>query len=128
MGHSYAGSACGRLQEGSGAVLGDELVVTNAHVVAGADSVEVIRHPDGAEIEATVVAFDPSADLAVLDVPGIDREHADAQGWRQPRGRGGRRRAGFPRVRKPSVSLTDVVPVTRRLRFEGLEDRSAEEE
>jgi len=65
--------ACGRLQDGSGAVLGPDLVVTNAHVVAGAEDVIVERHPDGEPIAATVVAFDPNRDLAVLSVPGIDR-------------------------------------------------------
>lgn len=65
--------ACGRLQDGSGAVLAPELVVTNAHVVAGADGVTVERHPDGEVLDAEVVAFDPGRDLAVLAVPGIDR-------------------------------------------------------
>ncbi len=65
--------SCGRLQDGSGAVLGPDLVVTNAHVVAGAEDVVVERHPDGAPVAAVVVAFDPNRDLAVLSVPGIDR-------------------------------------------------------
>jgi len=65
--------ACGRVQDGSGAVVGPELVVTNAHVVAGGVGVEVERFPDGTRLEATVVAFDPNRDLALLRVPGIDR-------------------------------------------------------
>ena len=65
--------ACGRLQDGSGAVVGADLIVTNAHVVAGADDVLVERHPDGEPVAATVVAFDPNRDVAVLAVPGIDR-------------------------------------------------------
>jgi S1-C subfamily serine protease len=65
--------ACGRLQDGSGSVLGDGLVVTNAHVVAGEDRVTVERHPDGEPFDATVVAFDPARDLAVLAVPGLER-------------------------------------------------------
>lgn len=64
---------CGRLQDGSGVVLGPDLIVTNAHVVAGGDEVVVQRHPDGEVVAAEVVAFDPSADLAVLSVPGIER-------------------------------------------------------
>lgn len=66
-------AACGRLQDGSGAVLAPDLVVTNAHVVAGAEDVAVQRHPDGEILDAEVVAFDPNRDLAVLSVPGIDR-------------------------------------------------------
>jgi putative serine protease PepD len=42
-------------------------VVTNAHVVDGASSVEV-RFPNGRTYDATVVGADPSTDLAVIDV------------------------------------------------------------
>lgn len=66
------GPACGRIQEGSGFVtLGPDVVVTNAHVVAGHSSTEVER-TDGQRLEATVVVFDPGRDLAVLRVPGLD--------------------------------------------------------
>lgn len=62
---------CGRGREGSGWVVSGDRVVTNAHVVAGATRVAVqTRHGDG--WMATVVAFDPGADVAVLAVPGID--------------------------------------------------------
>jgi S1-C subfamily serine protease len=66
------GEACGRLQEGSGFVAGPDRVVTNAHVVAGTEALAVERS-DGSQVAARVVAFDPSTDLAVLSVPGIDR-------------------------------------------------------
>jgi len=66
------GVACDRLQDGSGFVVGDDLVVTNAHVVAGEDSTEVERS-DGTRVSADVVAFDPERDLAVLSAPGLDR-------------------------------------------------------
>jgi uncharacterized membrane protein required for colicin V production len=65
--------ACSRIQDGSGAVIGDNLVVTNAHVVAGSKHPTVFRHPDGQDLDATVVAFDPDRDVAILRVPGIDR-------------------------------------------------------
>ena len=65
--------ACGRIQDGSGAVIGNGLVVTNAHVVAGSKHPIVLRHPDGADLDATVVAFDSDRDVAILRVPGIDR-------------------------------------------------------
>ncbi|MBI1843727.1 MAG: MarP family serine protease [Actinobacteria bacterium] len=66
------GPACDRTQEGSGFVVAPGLVVTNAHVVAGEDSTELIR-TDGRRVRARVVAFDPDRDLALLDAPGIDR-------------------------------------------------------
>lgn len=67
------GIACNRVQEGSGFVTaGSDVVVTNAHVVAGIDDVQVERD-DGAFLDAFTVAFDPDRDLAVLRVPGLDR-------------------------------------------------------
>lgn len=63
---------CGRGYEGSGFAVEDELVVTNAHVVAGADDVQV-RRPDGEVLDAQVVVFDDDRDLALLRVPGLDQ-------------------------------------------------------
>jgi S1-C subfamily serine protease len=66
------GEACGKLQEGSGWVAAPGIVVTNAHVVAGED--ETVVFPEGSdELDATVVAFDASRDLAVLAVPELER-------------------------------------------------------
>jgi S1-C subfamily serine protease len=64
--------SCGRAQEGSGWVSAQHRVVTNAHVVAGASSVSVQPQGEGPRLKATVVAFDPDLDLAVLEVPGVD--------------------------------------------------------
>jgi S1-C subfamily serine protease len=58
------GEACGYLQEGSGFVVAPGLVVTNAHVVAGEPSTDVIVQ--GVTYPASTVLFDPSFDLAVL--------------------------------------------------------------
>jgi len=66
------GVACRRIQEGSGFVVGPDLVVTNAHVVAG-ESDTIVQRSDGSEVDATVVAFDPQRDLAILQAPGLDR-------------------------------------------------------
>jgi S1-C subfamily serine protease len=66
------GVACDRIQEGSGFVALPELVVTNAHVVAGQDET-IVERSDGSEVTATVVAFDPRRDLAVLRAPGLNR-------------------------------------------------------
>ncbi len=57
---------------GSGVALGPSgQVVTVAHTVAGATSIRVVD-ADGREYAASVVAFDPNTDLAVLEVDGFD--------------------------------------------------------
>jgi S1-C subfamily serine protease len=66
------GQACSRLQEGSGFVAEDGIVVTNAHVVAGEDRTELIL-TDGSRVSAEVVVFDPDRDLAVLSAPDLER-------------------------------------------------------
>jgi S1-C subfamily serine protease len=64
------GEACGRIQEGTGWVVEDGLVVTNAHVVAG-EPATVLQRPDGSSADATLVAFDTERDLAVLASPDL---------------------------------------------------------
>jgi S1-C subfamily serine protease len=64
------GEACDQVQAGSGFVAGANLVVTNAHVVAGEPRTEV-ETSDGRTLSATVVAFDPDRDLAVLRVRNL---------------------------------------------------------
>lgn len=65
-----SGVACGRRLFGSGFSPAPDTIVTNAHVVAGTTSTEVLR-PDGRTLPATVLSFDPVRDLAVLGVPGL---------------------------------------------------------
>src|SRR6266508_4220136 len=60
---------CGGLLFGSGFPVARDLVVTNAHVVAGAGSHRVITR-DGTGVGARVVYFDPDHDLALLSAPG----------------------------------------------------------
>ena len=64
------GTACGLGVEGSGWVAAPNLVVTNAHVVAGMRDAQVDRN-DGASHDADVVAFDPTNDIAVLRVQDL---------------------------------------------------------
>ncbi len=66
------GTACRRVQEGSGFVVRPGLVVTNAHVVAGEDET-VLQRSDGSEVRAQVVAFDPNRDLALLSARDLNR-------------------------------------------------------
>ncbi|MDQ6927893.1 MAG: MarP family serine protease [Actinomycetota bacterium] len=66
------GVACSRRLDGSGFTVAPNVVVTNAHVVAGQQQTEVVR-PDGRRLPAVVASFDPDRDLAVLRVPGLDQ-------------------------------------------------------
>ncbi len=61
--------SCARRIEGSGFVIAPGKVMTNAHVVAGTDSVTVEQ--GRATLKATVVVYDADRDLAVLDVQGL---------------------------------------------------------
>jgi S1-C subfamily serine protease len=65
-----SGVACGVRLQGSGFSPAPDTIVTNAHVVAGTRTSEVLR-PDGRTLPATVTTFDPVRDLAVLTVPGL---------------------------------------------------------
>jgi S1-C subfamily serine protease len=64
------GTACGLSITGSGWVGAPEVVVTNAHVVAGEDETQV-ETQDGSLLDAFAVFYDPRDDLAVLRVPGL---------------------------------------------------------
>ncbi|WP_166397944.1 MarP family serine protease [Rubrobacter marinus] len=66
-----SGVACGYGVEGSGWVAGKNLVVTNAHVVAGELSTRVQPAGTGVPLPAKVVVFDERNDVAVLRVKGL---------------------------------------------------------
>jgi S1-C subfamily serine protease len=65
------GMACGVRLAGSGFSPAPDVIVTNAHVVAGTTTTSVLR-PDGRTLPAQVQVFDPARDLAVLAVPGLN--------------------------------------------------------
>ena len=67
---SAVAPSCQKLLEGSGFVVSDHTVMSNAHVVAGSNSVTV-QDTDGNSYDATVVSYDPAVDIAILDVPGL---------------------------------------------------------
>jgi S1-C subfamily serine protease len=62
------GEACGAIQEGSGFVAGDGLIVTNAHVVAGVADPFIQEQGVEGQASATTVLFDPRLDVAILRV------------------------------------------------------------
>lgn len=56
---------------GSGWVAAPGIVVTNAHVVAGADAITARLHTKKDSHDATPIWFDPKNDVALLRVPGL---------------------------------------------------------
>lgn len=69
--------SCSRRLEGSGFVIAPQRVITNAHVVAGTNRVQV--ESGGRLLDATVVHFDPDTDVAILNVPALDAPVLDFQ-------------------------------------------------
>jgi S1-C subfamily serine protease len=107
------GAACGQIQSGSGFVVADGVVVTNAHVVAGDRRTEVERF-DGRRFEADVVGFDSERDLAVLRVSGLGaspltRADAEAGSTGAVFGHPG---AGDLRAAPARIERTDLVSAT----------------
>ena len=64
--------SCGKQIEGSGFVYARQHVMTNAHVVGGVTHPTVQVGGEGRLYRATVVLFDPTSDVAVLYVPGLE--------------------------------------------------------
>jgi S1-C subfamily serine protease len=61
--------SCQKVLEGSGFVISPDRVMTNAHVVAGSSSIQV--YASGNALDATVVSYDPSVDIAILAVSNL---------------------------------------------------------
>ena len=91
------GTACGLGVQGSGWVVGDGVVVTNAHVVAGQDDTTVQIRGEGERIDADAIWFDSRNDLALLRAPGLAGARAAAE--RGSRSRRLRRDSRLPRER-----------------------------
>jgi S1-C subfamily serine protease len=66
------GTACGLAIEGSGWVAAPGVVVTNAHVVAGEHDTTVEPGGHEPQLSAYAIAFDPTDDVAVLRVSGLN--------------------------------------------------------
>lgn len=61
---------CGNNLSGSGFVVAENRIVTNAHVVAGVDE-PIVEAPGQPAVAGRVVAFDPENDLALIAVTGL---------------------------------------------------------
>lgn len=66
------GIACGYGVEGSGWVAAPNLIVTNAHVVAGETATRIQPKGKGAHLRAEVVLFDRRNDIAILRANNLD--------------------------------------------------------
>ena len=69
---SIAGTACITPIRATAVVIDDDLALTVAHAIAGAEDDLRVVTSDGAEHAVTVVGFDPERDLALLAVPTWD--------------------------------------------------------
>ena len=79
---------CQKVLEGTGFVVAPNRVMSNAHVVAGSDTVTV--ESDGQTYDATVVSYDPNEDISILQVPDLPA-------------------APLPFAEKPAVTGTDAL-------------------
>lgn len=68
-----SGVVCGSEMVGTAVVIRDELLVTAAHNVAGADGPMTITFSDATTHQAVVVGFDIHRDIAFLSTPGMHR-------------------------------------------------------
>lgn len=68
---SGVADACGALVSGSGFAVEPDLIVTNAHVVAGVDDLVVRVRPRQVSTRADVVYFDPEKDVALVRARGL---------------------------------------------------------
>ena len=78
-------TACGLGVEGSGWSVAPGLIVTNAHVIAGADDTTVTTQ-DGVELDAEPVFYSPANDLALLrvgaEIPVLEISRRSEEGRR----------------------------------------------
>lgn len=64
--------ACGQQKSGSGWIVRNGIVVTNAHVVKGSEDMRVQLQGEGRLLEAKAIGYDPAKDVAILAAPGLN--------------------------------------------------------
>ena len=103
------GHVCGRAMVGSAVVVGQGLLVTVAHNVAGSDGGVTATFEDGVQHPVNVVGIDFDRDLAILSAPTVRRPRLPvAQPVLGESGRIIRLRA---QVERAEVAYTDAEPV-----------------
>ena len=114
------GRGCGGIVEGSGFVASNDMVLTNAHVVAGIAAPYVLT--DQGTLPATVVWFDPNLDFAILRVPGLNEASLSIVGSKVSNGTRGAV-LGYPGGGQfsavPAVVLQDFTAVGRNIYDQG---------
>lgn len=65
------GTGCGGVTIGTGFVAAENLVLTNAHVVAGLPNTKIAVYDSNGSHQAVLVRFNPALDIAVLRVTGL---------------------------------------------------------
>ena len=107
--------SCSRTQEGSGFVVAPQRVLTNAHVVAGVRWPTVQVDGRGPRLPARVVLFDPTLDVAILDVPDLAVPPLPLSTAAQPAGTGAEA-AGYPQngpfTLSPAVVRSTIAAAT----------------
>lgn len=119
------GDGCGGTVEGSGFVVSPNIVVTNAHVVAGVDSPYIIDAHG--QHQANVIWFDPNLDIAVLttsDLAGSPLPISDSTAANNTPGVV----LGFPGggdfSASPALVLSSFIATGRNIYNQGDTDRS----
>lgn len=102
---------CGTGIAGSGVVVADGLVLTNAHVVAGVDRPYVFGADESIGSPSIPVYYDPALDAALLRVPGLQRPVASLGQAPQPSSVVAA--AGFPNAGSQSVKPVGVRGMVR---------------
>jgi len=69
---SSESSACGEMDYGTGFAVDDNLVVTNAHVVAGAQKITVAPYANSEKLDGQLRYFDPRNDFAIIEVVNLN--------------------------------------------------------
>lgn len=118
------GTGCPGVQQGSGFVAADDLVVTNAHVIAGTDQTTVAV--GGRQHRAVPVLFDPELDVAVLRVEDLEVDPLPISAGEVGRGAQGAALGhplGGPLSAEPAVVLRRLQAGGRDIYHRGLVER-----